>query len=280
VHHRPPVALLSLALFTACVEPVAQDSGNMNDVNGIEFVRLQGHTFNMGCTPGQPSCGLDGEHVQEVTLTRDYHMSRTEVTQEQFEAVMGYSRPYFMDCGPTCPVERLTWHEAAAFANEMSAFAGLPECFSCTGYGETVTCAERGSVYDCSGFRLPTEAEWEAAARCGEDLMYAGSETSTEVAWLEDNSGGTTKPVGELPPNACGLVDMSGNVFEWTQDWYTAYTGQAATDPMGPESALRKVFRGGSWGNVSGGVPVAGRLGTPPTTRLNSLGVRLVRTAD
>jgi formylglycine-generating enzyme required for sulfatase activity len=276
---RSAAWLFAVPLLTGCIEQVQADTGNIEPVHGIEFVRIQGHTFDMGCTPGMPYCHENELPVQQTTLTRDFHMSRTEVTQEQFEAVMGYNPSQYSDCGPTCPVEDLSWDEAAAFANEVSAAAGLPECFSCKGSGTAVTCTSSGSVYDCGGFRLPTEAEWEGAARCGEDLMYAGSDISSEVGWFQEDPDSTIRPVGELLPNSCGLLDMSGNVWEWTQDWYADYRGSASIDPDGPPPALRRVFRGGSFVNVPLGAWVACRLAAPPSSR-GQVGVRLVRTAD
>jgi formylglycine-generating enzyme required for sulfatase activity len=136
-------------------------------------------------------------------------------------------------------------------------------------------------VYSCAGYRLPTEAEWEGAARCGEDLLYAGSSSVDAVAWYAGNSVGTTSSVAGLAPNACGLYDMSGNVWEWTNDWFsgTAYGGGAATDPTGPASGLSRVYRGGSWGDDVRYARVAARGVDIPEYQGGNVGVRLVRTA-
>ena len=249
--------------------------------SGIEFVTVYGGTFNMGCTPGQSSCSGNESPAQTTTLTRDYYMGRTEVTQDQFSAMMGYNPSSFATaCGSTCPVEQVTWHEAAAFANAVSAAAGLARCYTCTGSGTSVSCSAPSSVYSCTGYRLPTEAEWEGAARCGQDLLYAGSATIDAVAWYSSNSSGRTHAVASKGANACGLYDMSGNVYEWTNDWYGAYASGGVSDPSGPASGSIRVFRGGSW---SGGPPsarVAFRYDFSPAYRDVFLGFRLVRTAD
>jgi formylglycine-generating enzyme required for sulfatase activity len=127
---------------------------------------------------------------------------------------------------------------------------------------------------------IPTGGDWEGAARCGEDLLYAGSNTIGAVGWYDSNSGARTRTVGGLAPNACGLYDMSGNVWEWTNDWYGAYGSAAVTDPIGPAGAAR-VCRGGSWGATANGARVANRNcgEVTPGYRDRFLGVRLVRTA-
>jgi formylglycine-generating enzyme required for sulfatase activity len=249
--------------------------------SGIEFVTVCGNTFDMGCTPGQSSCEADESPVRTTTLTRDYYLSRTEVTQGHFLALMGYNPSVWSSCGASCPVEFVTWHESAAFANALSSAAGLRSCYSCTGSGSTVSCTGPSDPYACTGYRLPTEAEWEGAARCGEDLLYAGSDVIHDVAWYGENSGGTTQAVGGLDANACGLYDMSGNEWEWVNDWYTAgaYAGGAATDPSGPASGSHRIDRGGGWSSDPENARVSRRVNLTPGTRLGNLGIRLARTA-
>jgi formylglycine-generating enzyme required for sulfatase activity len=249
--------------------------------SGIDFVTVCGGTFDMGCTPGQSSCESNESPVRSTTLTRDYYISRTEVTQGQFASVMGYNPSFFTACGGNCPVEDLTWHQAAEFTNAVSSLAGLPECYPCTVSGGIATCTPPADPYACGGYRLPTEAEWERAARCGGDLRYAGSDLVDDVAWTDLNADRSTAEVGGLAPNACGLYDMSGNVLEWVNDWYssTAYSGGASTDPVGGASGAYRVLRGGCWQFPAGHARVAWRTDYVPSARSDRLGVRLVRTA-
>jgi hypothetical protein len=137
--------------------------------------------------------------------------------------------------------------------------------------------------YECEGYRLPTEAEWEGAARCGEDLRYAGSDEAAEVAWFATNSDESTHAVAGLAPNACGLYDMSGNVFEWVSDWYDAdyYSSGGRTDPEGPASGTDRVLRGGGYTSsvTAGDLHVPDRASESPSGTYSNLGFRLVRTA-
>ena len=224
-----------------------QDSGGSGDsASDVAFVKVSASTFLMGCTDGQRDCGRD-EPEHSVTLTHDYFVGVTEVTQWQFEAAMGYNPSGFSGCGASCPVETVSWYESAAYANALSSSAGLMDCYTCTGRGSQVECDVAVDPYDCDGYRLLTEAEWEGAARCGEDLSYAGSDDILEVGWISDNSGSTPHAAAGLAPNACGLYDMTGNAWEWTQDWYHAYDSGAATDPGGPSVGSERVKRGGGW---------------------------------
>ena len=245
------------------------------------FVKIPASTFDMGCTDEQWVCDSD-EDVHTVTLTHAYYVGVTEVTQGQFTAVMGYDPAYFTDCdglGPDdCPVERVSWHESAAYANELSDAAGLQECYTCTGSGTGVQCDVGMNPYDCTGYRLLTESEWEGAARCGTDTEYAGSDTSTDVTWTSENSD-DTQTVAGLAPNSCGLYDMSGNVWEWTQDWYDDYPSGSATDPTGAESGSRRVFRGGGWDSVASYATVSYRGHDYPDGSGNGVGFRLSRSS-
>ncbi len=217
---------------------------------GGDLIRIAAGTFDMGCTAGQSGCQSIESPVTPVTLTHDYFIGETEVTQGQYQALMGVNPSYYSACGSTCPVDSISWHRAAAFTNAISTAAGLTECYSCSGTGSSTSCVVAVDPYSCDGYRLPTEAEWEGAARCGNDFLYAGSDSIGDVAWYYDNSGGTTHPVGVKSPNACGLYDMSGNVWEWTQDFaFFTYTSSGQTDPTGSSSGYTRVTRGGSlWG--------------------------------
>ena len=250
-----------------------------HSASGIDFVTIYAGSFEMGCTPGQlaRSCAAASSPVMPVRLTRSFYMGRTEVTQSQYQGIMGTNPANNTSCGGTCPVEQVSWHMAAAFANAVSTASSLPRCYTCTGSGASTSCTAPADPYACSGYRLPTEAEAEAAARCGTDLLYAGSNIVEDVSWYTGNSGGRTRPVAGLAPNTCGLYDMSGNVKEWTGDWVDTsyYITSGRTDPTGPATGTMRVYRGGGYDN-SGGT-VSGR-GYGSAVSGPSTGFRLVRT--
>jgi formylglycine-generating enzyme required for sulfatase activity len=250
--------------------------------HGGTMIKIDAQTFEMGCTAGMSSCGTDESPVHDVTLTNDFYIGETEVTQGEYEAMMGTNPSHFSSCGSDCPVEYVSWHESAAFANAVSDSEVFEQCYTCTGSGGSTSCSIAVDPYTCGGYRLPTEAEWEAAARCGEDTLYAGSTVIGDVAWYFGNSGDTTHAVATKAPNACGLYDMSGNIYELSQDWYNGdyYESWPVTDPSGATSGVARVMRGGSFG--SGAPPytgVADRNGFHPDYRDRGLGLRLVRTS-
>ena len=262
-------------------------------VPGMGFVLLNPGTFTMGCVTGRDDVegGCFGQETpaHAVTLTGYLWMAETETTQEQWEGLMGNNPSSFSGWGADHPVEYVNWYEALAFTNAMSAAEGVPECYALSGCtstpGNDMECstvtatAASGSVYDCEGYRLPTEAEWEYAARGDEDWPFSGSDVVGDVAWYWDNTGSTTHPVGELGANAWDLFDMSGNVWEWTWDWYfpSYYSSYPVTDPVGPTSGSDRVERGGSWGGLAAYVRVAYRHGRAPGERNPTLGFRVVR---
>jgi formylglycine-generating enzyme required for sulfatase activity len=265
---------------TVTVATVCDSGTVVAEVAGIEFVEVCARSFEMGCTSGLSPCDADESPAHTVTLTHSYMLSMTEVTQAQYSHFMADSPSGFSACGPDCPVENITWHQAAEFTNSVSVSMGLPNCYTCSGAGATVNCSVVGNVYDCSGFRLPTEAEWEGAARCGETFPYSGASDVTAVAWYAGNSGGAPRPVASLLANSCGLFDMSGNVYEWTQDWYSSayYAGAVTVDPTGPESGVERVCRGGAWSDVAARGRVSNRNDAAPTYRIDRLGIRVART--
>ena len=249
----------------------------------MEFVRVPAGSFVMG-EPGRS----DGEGPRrEVTLSRDFWIGRYEVTQGQWEAVMGSNPSYFRNCGAWCPVETVTWEGIQEFLRRMNE-------------------RESGSGYR---YRLPTEAEWEYAARAWtieetpEGSLQIFGERNSRVldgqAWYGGNSGVSyeggfdcsnwvekqyksescgTHPVGMKRANGWGLHDMLGNVEEWTADWYGSYPSGSVTDPTGPSSGSNRVARGGSWHSHAGGVRSANRRSYPPGNLYINLGFRLVRT--
>jgi formylglycine-generating enzyme len=238
-------------------------------------------TFDMGCTTAQQvdgRCDSDESPVHSVTLTHDFYMGETEVTQGEYESVMGTNPSSFSTC-VECPVEQVSWHDVAEYANALSVADGLTECFSCLD-GE---CSTPDSPYTCDGYRLPTEAEWEYAARAGTDYIYAGSNTLEDVGWYYWNSSSQTHPVAQKAPNDWGLYDMSGNVYEWVWEWYDSsyYSSSPSSDPEGPTSGSKRVIRGGGWPALDDSyIRVSIRARTHPEWRSWQGGFRLSRTAN
>ncbi len=184
-----------------------------------------------------------------VSITRGFEMGKYEVTQAQWEKVMGDNPSRFK--GANLPVENVSWDDVQKFIHALNA-------------------RNDGYVY-----RLPTEAEWEYACRAGTAGDFAGS--LDEMGWYMSNSGSQTHPVGTKKPNAWGLYDMHGNVLQWCQDWYGDYPGGKVVDPQGPGSGSNRVIRGGSWGSDATNCRSAARHRYSPDNRAAGLGFRLVR---
>ena len=223
-------------------------------VNGVAFkmVKVAGGTFRMGATSEQGSDAYNDEKpVHSVTLS-DYYIGQTEVTQELWAAVMG-SNPSYFKGNDQRPVENVSWNDCQEFIEKLNRLTG-------------------------KNFRLPTEAEWEYAARGGSKsrgYKYSGSDNPDAVAWYDDNSGGKTHPVAQKQSNELGLYDMSGNVYEWCQDWYGDYSSNSQTNPRGASSSSFRVLRGGSWYFSASGVRVSIRIIDTPDYRYNYRGLRL-----
>jgi len=206
---------------------------------GMQFVSIVPGQFEMGCGLEESHCGVGERPVHTVTLTRGFQIQTTEVTQGQYQRVMGKNPSRFSSCGLDCPVDKVSWNDAIDFANALSKKEGLEPAYSGV---------DDGVRWDraANGYRLPTEAEWEYAAGAGQATLYAGSSEPSEVAWMAANSGERTHSVGGKQSNGWGLYDMSGNVWEWCWDWFGAYT-RSSSDPVGAPSGLYRVMRGGSW---------------------------------
>ena len=202
-------------------------------------------------------------------------MGETEVTQAQWKRVMGSNPSYFSDCGDDCPVESVSWFDAVSFVNELSRVEGVPECYEVDGDRVTFT------GLDCRGFRLPTEAEWEHAARAGTTTAwYFGSnDTGLDAhVWHRANSGGVRHPVGLKAANPWELFDVYGNVWEWCYDAYGGYHAEAQ-DPLGQEGAPSRVLRGGSFDDGVNGLRGAARGDILPEDENSYLGFRVAWSA-
>ena len=231
--------------------------GESREFDGMEFVWIPAGEFLMGSTSSEATD--DQRPVTRVRISRGYWLGKYEVTQGQWEAVMGSNPSFFDECGPDCPVEHVSWEDAQAFLRQLNGRTG-------------------GSRY-----RLPTEAEWEYAARAGTTGDRYG--TLDAIAWYTDNSTtsstsplGSTQPVGQKMPNAWGLHDMLGNVSELVQDWAGEYPGGAVTDPAGPLSGSHRLHRGCGWASFDFWCRSPKRLSVWPVTPSPNHGFRLLRT--
>lgn len=239
------------------------------------MVPIRSGRFQMGSPEGS---GYSSERPRhEVHIQTPFLMSATEVTQAQYQAVMGENPSRFSDAAdsPNRPVERVSWLDAVRYCNKLSQREKLESCYVIS--GDRV---EWPKGHGCAGYRLPTEAEWEYAARAGEAWEYAGSKSVDEVAWYDGNSGGRTHAVGTTrkKSNRWGLSDMSGNVWEWVWDWYKdSYEGAGSVDPTGPSGGEDRVDRGGSYDSGAVYARVANRGRDTPSDRFRSIGFRLAR---
>ena len=218
----------------------------------IEMVKVEAGSFNMGATPEMENPYDSEKPVHRVTLTNNYYIGKYEVTQALWQAVMGSNPSNFK--GDDLPVEKVSWNDCQDFISKLNAMTG-------------------------KRFRLPSEAEWEYAARGGKKsrgYQYSGSNTLGDVAWYEGNSGPKTHAVGTKQPNELGIYDMTGNVYEWCQDWYGSYSSSPQTNPIGAVSGSRRVIRGGFWLSSASYCRSSYRYNYAPDGRYGDIGLRLV----
>ena len=216
------------------------------------MVYVSGGTFTMGGTSEQGSDIYDDEKPTHSVTLSSYYICKYEVTQALWRAVMGSNPSYFK--GDNLPVEYVSWNDCQTFISRLNSYTGR-------------------------NFRLPTEAEWEFAARGGNysrHYKYSGSNYIGDVAWYDNNSGNRTHPVGTKQPNELGLYDMSGNVYEWCSDWYGSYNSYSRSNPTGPNSGSYRVGRGGSWCNYAWNCRSSNRYSNSPGISDCSFGLRLV----
>ena len=221
----------------------------------ISMVTVPGGSFLMGSSDYRD---LEASPVHTVTLS-GFSMAKYQITQAQYRAVTGFNPSYFVlqNEAANCPVETITWFEAAEFCNKLSELEGFAPVYTISSRtpaaGYPVTDADVTADWKANGYRLPTEAEWEYAAKGGNGMdryfIYSGSDDPDEVALYNYGLGSSqvTGPVGQKKPNGLGLYDMSGNVWEWCWDWYGEYSNDWETNPKGSVSGPGKALRGGSW---------------------------------
>jgi formylglycine-generating enzyme required for sulfatase activity len=250
------VAVIAMAMFLLINAVVARADetlryGLKDPTTGMEFVFLKGGCYQMGDTFG---IGDGDERPAHEVCVSDFHIGKFEVTQGEWEKVMG-NNPSFFRKDARYPVDQVSWTDAQEFLEKMSSRSG-------------------------KRYRLPTEAEWEYAARSGGmPERYAGFSEPSDLAsyaWYDKNAGNSTHPVGEKKPNGLGLYDMTGNVYEWVQDWKGSYANASRDNPQGPASGRYRVLRGGSWNSIPRLLRATARNLHPPAARLDSYGFRVV----
>jgi formylglycine-generating enzyme required for sulfatase activity len=252
-------ALLIAAITLYRLAIPAQEQGarlapRLTNSVGMEFVLIPAGAFTMGAIDSYS----DEQPIRTVRISRPFYLGKYEVTQAQWKAVMGYN-PSAWRGQRNLPVEQVSWEDVQEFLRRLNTEEGRTR------------------------YRLPTEAEWEYAARAGTTTAYSfGNDVSRldEYAWYGGNAAHSSHPVGQLKPNTWGLHDMHGNVWEWVHDWYETYPTGTVTDPQGPAAGVSRVFRGGGRSNVAWRCRSSSRGYRPPESRLDAVGFRVLRTVQ
>ncbi len=248
-----------VAMIFVCVLASSAFSEQEQEITnsiGMKFRLIPAGSFMMGASPddGEAEAGEYPSH--RVEISKPFYIGIHEVTQELYERVMGENPSEFK--GADRPVERVSWNDAVDFCRRLSEMTG-------------------------ENYRLPTEAEWELACRAGSETKYSwGDNMDGDYAWYDDNSGSETHPAGQKHPNAWGLYDTSGNVWEWCQDWFDEnyFSRSPAQDPVGPSSGTSRVVRGGSWYNYAKNMRSSSRFGFRPDKGNHYIGFRVVREVE
>ncbi len=252
---KPSVCLITigLALFMACNSPSKPQREKIEALLG-DFVFVEGGAFVMGDSINDPNGHIS--HVPHEVRMDGFHMQSKETTQDVYSLVMG-ENPSADQSWKDLPVSEVSWNDCMIFLEKLNSLTG-------------------------GNYRLPTEAEWEYAARggaLGSNQLFSGSNDPDSVAWHRGNSKGRIQPVGLLKPNSLGIYDMSGNAWEWCSDFYGDYRTDSSQrhNPVGIDYGVMKVFRGGSFGDSARYCKTSSRFYTDPLLRYPSIGMRLVK---
>ena len=295
---RKIILITAIMLMGGFVTPRGEGADSAEEKYGVDMVFVEGGTFIMGCDPEEEGYCDDAEKpAHKITLTGDFYIGKYEVTQKQWQQVMGSGLREQRDKagddlsirgeGDAYPIYYVSWYEAVEFCNKLSEITGRAPAYRINHAG--IDGDENGvddkkpvvtAIPEANGYRLPTEAEWEYAARGGNrsaGYRYCGSDDIREVAWYDANSEGETHPVGTKKANELGIHDMTGNVDEWVFDGYgfSYYANSPDRDPQGPGAGASRVIRGGSWYIHSRNARASIRYGYSPGFRGFNLGFRL-----
>lgn len=254
------------------LEVIAQSETSKNISQLVDMVLVKSGNFKMGNDSGSS----DERPVHLVCLS-SFYIGRYLVTQQLWQQVMGNNPSSYK--GENLPVDNISWFDCISFCNKLSVLEGFEECYSINGDHVSI-------LPDKHGYRLPTEAEWEYAARGGTNrntFIYSGSNSLKEVGWYVENSNLGIKsflpqkshPVGSLKPNELGIYDMSGNVCEWCWDWYEVYSYKISTNPSGPNNGSSRIYRGGRWSDSATKCRISYRNCTSPSGRNDYVGIGL-----